>query len=96
VTKVRHHGKVSDPVAAFHLSNGARVERINAFGNLRLYGLKASFGTTINYRYIPEELEENHERFVTGGQIRISDSLSREHEVVEKAWGQTQTIPSYQ
>jgi malonyl-CoA decarboxylase len=96
VTKVRHNGKVSDPVAAFHLSNGARVERINAFGNLRRYGLKASFGTTINYRYIPEELEENHERFVTGGQIRISDSLSREHEVVEKAWGQTQSIPSYQ
>jgi malonyl-CoA decarboxylase len=86
LTKMRKDGKVYDQVASFHLSNGARLEEINAFGNLRPYGLKASFGTTINYRYVPEELEENHERFVTGGQIRISDNLSREHESVEKAW----------
>jgi malonyl-CoA decarboxylase len=67
--------KFSDPVAAFHLSNGARLEGINVFGNLRSYGLKASFGITINYRYVPDELEENHERFVSGGQVRISDVL---------------------
>jgi malonyl-CoA decarboxylase len=86
LTEARHNGKVADPVAAFHLSNGARLERINAFGNLRPYGLKASFGITINYRYVPDELEENHERFVTVGQIRISDALSREQEIVKKAW----------
>jgi len=86
LTEARQNGKVSDPVAAFHLSNGARLEGINAFGNLRPYGLKASFGITVNYRYVPEELEENHERFVTAGQIRISDALSREREIVKKAW----------
>ena len=86
LTEARQNGKVFDPVAAFHLSNGARLEGINAFGNLRPYGLKASFGITINYRYVPDELEENHERFVTGGQIRISDVLSREHATVKKAW----------
>jgi malonyl-CoA decarboxylase len=88
ITEARQNAKVSDPVAAFHLSNGARLEGINAFGNLRPYGLKASFGITINYRYVPDELEENHERFVTAGQIRISDGLSREHEIVKKAWHQ--------
>jgi malonyl-CoA decarboxylase len=88
LTEARQNGKVSDPVAAFHLSNGARLEGINAFGNLRPYGLKASFGITINYRYVPDELEENHERFVAGGQIRISDALSREHPTVKKAWRQ--------
>ena len=88
LTEARQNGKVFDPVAAFHLSNGARLEGINAFGNLRPYGLKASFGITINYRYEPDELEENHERFVTGGQIRISDALSREHATVKKAWHQ--------
>jgi hypothetical protein len=56
--------------------------------NLRPYGLKASFGITINYRYMPDELEENHERFVTGGQIRISDTLSREQAAVKKGWHQ--------
>jgi malonyl-CoA decarboxylase len=90
LTEARQDGKVSDPVAAFHLSNGARLEGINAFGNVRPYGLKASFGVTINYRYVPDELEENHERFVTVGEIRISDALSREHEIVKKAWRQDQ------
>src|SRR6202140_5530805 len=88
LTEARQNGKVFDPVAAFHLSNGARLEGINAFGNLRPYGLKASFGITINYRYVPDELEENHERFVTGGQIRISDTFSRENATVKKTWHQ--------
>jgi malonyl-CoA decarboxylase len=86
LTKVRQGGKVCDPVAAFHLSNGARLERINAFGNLRPYGLKASYGATVNYRYVLDELEENHERFVAGGQIRIAGALEREQQAVDKAW----------
>jgi malonyl-CoA decarboxylase len=90
LTEARHNGKVSDPVAAFHLSNGARLEGINPSGNLRPYGLKASYGVTVNYRYVPAELEENHERFVTNGQIRFSDALSREHQLVKKAWHQAQ------
>jgi malonyl-CoA decarboxylase len=85
LTRVRRGGKLCDPVAAFHLSNGARLERINAFGNLRPYGLEASFGLTINYRYVPFELEENHERFVRG-EIRISRALLKEHKAVEHAW----------
>ena len=86
LTEARQNGKIADPVAAFHLSNGARLEKINAFGNLRPYGIKASFGITINYRYEPDELEENHERFVTTGQIKVSEGLSREREIVKKAW----------
>src|ERR1700736_1255548 len=75
LTKAHRDGKLYDPVATFHLSNGARLERINASGNLRPYGLEASVGVTANYRYMPDELEENHERFVRGGQIRISNGL---------------------
>ncbi len=78
LTKARRDGKLCDPVATFHLANGARLERINAFGNLRAYGLKASFGVTVNYRYLPSELEENHESFVREGQIRVSSGLFRE------------------
>ncbi len=86
LTKARQNGRICDPVAAFHLSNGARLERINTFGNMRPYGLKASYGVTVNYRYVPNKLEENHERFVTGGQIHVSEELSAEQEKVEKAW----------
>lgn len=86
LTKARQNGKLYDPVATFHLANGARLERINAFGNLRPYGLEASCGLTVNYRYLPAELEENHERFIRKGQIRVSPDLFREHKAVVKAW----------
>lgn len=85
ITQVRQGGKIYDAVATFHLSNGARLERINAFGNLRPYGLKASFGVTANYRYLPAELEENHERFVRG-EIQVSNDLIAEQRVVAQAW----------
>jgi len=88
LTKVRSSpgGQLYDPVARFHLSNGARVERVNAFGNLRRYGLEASLGVTANYRYLPAEFEENHERFVRRGQIRVSGDLLAENKVVNAAW----------
>jgi len=92
LTRARQNGKLYDPVATFHLSNGARLERINAFGNLRPYGLEASFGVTVNYRYLPAELEENHERFIRRGQIRVSDSLYREHKRLTAAWQPSREI----
>jgi malonyl-CoA decarboxylase len=86
VTKAHQNGKLYDPVATFHLANGARLERIYAFGNLRPYGLEASFGVTANYRYLPAELEENHEQFIRKGQIRVSDGLAKEQKRVAAAW----------
>jgi malonyl-CoA decarboxylase len=92
LTRAHQNGKLYDPVATFHLSNGARLERIFAFGNLRPYGLEASFGVTANYRYLPAELEENHERFIRKGQIRVSDSLFREHKRMTAAWQPSREI----
>jgi malonyl-CoA decarboxylase len=86
LTRAHRDGKLCDPVATFHLSNGARLERINAFGNLRPYGVEASFGVTVNYRYLPADLEENHERFVRQGEIRVSSALLREYKAVVAAW----------
>jgi malonyl-CoA decarboxylase len=93
LTRAHQNGKLYDPVATFHLSNGARLERIYAFGNLKPYGLEASFGVTANYRYLPAELEENHERFIRKGQIRVSDGLFREHKKVAAAWQIPREIP---
>jgi malonyl-CoA decarboxylase len=86
LTQVRRKGKLYDPVAEFHLSNGAHLERINAFGNIRPYGLEASVGVMVNYRYVPSELEENQERFVHGGEIRVSSGLIMENDMVAAAW----------
>jgi malonyl-CoA decarboxylase len=79
-------GKQHDPVAAFHFSNGARLESIDPFANLRPYGLRDSFGVMVNYRYIPEDLEENHERFVRNGEIPIASGLFQERRVSTALW----------
>ncbi len=93
LTQMRRNGKLYDPVATFHLSNGARLERINPFGNLRPYGLKASFGVTVNYRYLPDELEENHERFVRG-EIQVASGLMTEYKSAAQAWQDRRKIES--
>jgi len=86
LTRARQNGKLSDPVATFHFSNGARLERINIFGNLRSYGLEASFGVMGSYQYVASEVEENHERFVGDGQVRVAKSLCAENVIVSAAW----------
>jgi malonyl-CoA decarboxylase len=55
-----------DPVARFHLDNGARLERLNAQANLAAKGLKQSAGLMVNYLYDLASVETNHERFVRG------------------------------
>ena len=55
-----------DPVARFHLDNGARLERLNARANLSPPGLKQSFGVMVNYLYDLDKIEASHEKFVQG------------------------------
>ena len=64
-----------DPVARFHLGNGARLERINWRGNVSPRGLRESFGIMVNYLYDPETIEANHEAFATGGVVARSASV---------------------
>ena len=78
--------KPYDPVAQFHFSNGARLESIDPFANMRPYGLSDSFGVMVNYRYIPDEVAENHERFVVSGETRVASSLTHELRVVADLW----------
>jgi malonyl-CoA decarboxylase len=55
-----------DPVARFHLNNGARLERINWLADLSKKGLRESLGLMVNYLYEPRSIEDNHEKFVHG------------------------------
>ena len=86
LTQARFKNHLVDPVARFHLSNGARLERVNRFGNARSYGLSDSFGLMANYRYVPEEFEENHERFVCEGIIHVSKQLLSEYRTIAGLW----------
>ena len=55
-----------DPVARFHLNNGAKLERINWLADVSKKGLRESLGLMVNYLYEPRAIEGNHEKFVRG------------------------------
>jgi malonyl-CoA decarboxylase len=65
-------GRVSDPVARFHLTNGARLERINWLADLSPKGIAESCGMMVNYRYRLNSIEANHRAFVGEDQVIAS------------------------
>ncbi len=75
-----------DPVAAFHLSNGARLERINPFADPSPRMMQASYGVMVNYRYEPDDVIDNHERFVGNGEVAMSRRLARLQERIAGIW----------
>lgn len=64
-----------DPVARFHLGNGARIEQLNWMGDISDKGLQQSFGLMVNYLYDLKDIEENHERFARDGHIATSSQV---------------------
>ena len=73
-------GVCCDPVAAFHLANGATLERINVNADRSAKGMQQSFGVMVNYLYNPEQVVANHEAFVHEGRISMSRALQREYD----------------
>lgn len=62
-------GRPVDPVARFHLGNGARLERINWQGDISEKGLRESHGVMVNYRYDLKEIEKNHEAYANSAAV---------------------------
>jgi malonyl-CoA decarboxylase len=52
-----------DPVARFHLDNGARLERINLSADLSEKASRQSSGVMVNYAYDPPKIESNSMKF---------------------------------
>jgi malonyl-CoA decarboxylase len=69
LTRQPSPGSRVDPVARFHLGNGARLERINWLGNVARRAIQESFGIMVNYLYDHDSIEDNHEAFVRDGTI---------------------------
>lgn len=67
-------GRPLDPVARFHLGNGARVERINWCGDPSAKGLKQSFGLMVNYLYDLRRLER-HRAQLAKGDVPLSSEV---------------------
>ncbi len=70
-------GRAADPVAHFHLSNGARVERLNPLADISDKGLKESAGLMVNYLYDPEQIEKYHEDYAGEGRRNASAAVRR-------------------
>ena len=68
----REEGRAVDPVASFHLGNGASVEQINWLADTSEKGLTQSFGFMVNYAYRPFQIERNHEAYVKRSRIAAS------------------------
>jgi malonyl-CoA decarboxylase len=66
----------TDPVARFHLGNGARLERVNYLANTAPRGFKESYGLMVNYLYDLDRIEANHEAFVRHGTVAHSDAVA--------------------
>ena len=64
-----------DPVARFHLGNGARLERINWLGDASEKGLAEAHGLMVNYRYDLKEIEKNHEAYANDGAIAAAKAV---------------------
>ena len=80
LVRARRDAQLLDPVARFHLRNGARLERINWAADLSPQGLAGSAGIMVNYLYRLDQVERNHEDFVNRGRVvssRRVDALLR-------------------
>jgi malonyl-CoA decarboxylase len=67
-----------DPVARFHLTNGARAERLNWMADTSDAGLRQSLGLMVNYVYELADVEQNHEAFARRDEIIASRELRRQ------------------
>lgn len=73
----QRRGRAIDPVAHFHLSNGARIERLHWWANPTQTGWDRSIGMMVNYYYELPSIEENRDRYVQEGRIAASDAIRK-------------------
>ncbi|MGW4047904.1 malonyl-CoA decarboxylase domain-containing protein [Streptomyces sp. NPDC004721] len=71
----REDGRPLDPVARFHLGNGAAAWQLNWPANSSAEAWRQSYGAMINYRYEPGQLERRHEDFVRRGAVALGGPL---------------------
>jgi len=72
----REDGFPKDPVAKFHLGNGAILERVNLNADLSAKGIEQSKGVMVNYLYDLDALEQNHELFFKTKKVQLSSGIA--------------------
>ncbi len=67
--------KAFDPVANFHIRNGAEIFRINWEADTSARRIKESFGMMVNYRYVMENIERNNRKYVLDDHIEANENV---------------------
>jgi malonyl-CoA decarboxylase len=75
LVREKRDGRPLDPVARFHLGNGARLERLNWLGDISAKGIGESASMLVNYRYDQARIPANHEAFVATGEVIHSSAV---------------------
>lgn len=75
--KVKSGDLPRDPVARFHLGNGAHLHRLHGAADLSVKGREQSGGIMVNYLYDLPKIEENHEAYFDQGRISASRTVNR-------------------
>jgi malonyl-CoA decarboxylase len=70
-------GTPVDPVARFHLGNGARLEQINLLADTSSKGMSQSHGLMVNYLYDLKNIEKNHEAYAENRTVVASNGVRR-------------------
>jgi malonyl-CoA decarboxylase len=70
-----------DPVARFHLGNGARLERLNFLADMSPRGLEQSHSLMVNYCYALPEIERNHDSFAENGTVAASPTIHKQRRI---------------
>ncbi|MBM4266779.1 MAG: malonyl-CoA decarboxylase [Deltaproteobacteria bacterium] len=73
----RGDGQPLDPVARFHLRNGARLESINWRADTSPKGIRQSLGLMVNYSYDQSEIDANHEAYAKERCLAVSSGVHR-------------------
>ncbi|HEX8047093.1 malonyl-CoA decarboxylase domain-containing protein, partial [Rhizobium sp.] len=77
-TKEQGNGKRPiDPVARFHLGNGARLERLNFLADRSQKAMRQSHGLMVNYLYKLDDIEKNHEALAQHGEVAASPEVKK-------------------
>lgn len=74
---VKRNSEPVDPVARFHLGNGAELERINWGADSSPAGRERSAGIMVNYVYRLKDIEKNHERYFADGEVVASSAVRK-------------------
>ncbi|MBB4576171.1 malonyl-CoA decarboxylase [Rhizobium lentis] len=75
LTERTPEGRPVDPVARFHLGNGARLERVNFLGDRSPKAMQQAHGLMVNYLYKLDDIVANHEALAQRGEVIASPAV---------------------